>query len=89
MEGGNTDNSKFISDCMKGMMDDIDPRKGLFDLINFYGAKFLQVAGELLGVDRPNLFCILCTLHGVNTCFSDIGNMEVVKNIISGSKLVY
>ena len=46
MEGGNTQNSKFISDFIKGVMDELDPRKELFDLINFYGAKVVQVAGD-------------------------------------------
>ena len=42
--------SNFIIDCMKGMVDDLDPRKGLFDLINFDGTKVVNVTGELLEV---------------------------------------
>ena len=67
---------------MTGMMDEFDHRKELFELVNFYGAKVVQVAGELLEVDHPNLYCMLCTLHGGNKCFSDIGKMDSVKNII-------
>ena len=33
---------------MKSMMDELDPRKELFDLINIYGSKLVQVAGGLL-----------------------------------------
>ena len=73
---------------MKGIMDELDQRKELFDLINFYCAKLVQVKGCLLEVDRTNLTCMLCTLHGVNTCFSDIVKLEFVKNIIRGSNLV-
>ena len=47
---------------MEGMMDDIDPRKELFDLINFDGDKVVKVeSGKLLEVDWPNLTCMLCT----------------------------
>ena len=46
MEGGNIENSKSIRNYMKGMMNDIDPRKESFDLIKFNGAKVVQVAGE-------------------------------------------
>ena len=89
MEGGNTDNSNFISDCMKDMMYELDTRKKLFDLIKFDGTKVVQVAGELLEVKRPNLTCILLTLHGGNTCFRDIVNLEFLKNLIRGSKPVH
>ena len=89
MEGGNTNNYKFISDYMKGMMDDIYPRRELFDLINFDGAKLVQVAGDSLELYHPKLTFMLCTFHGGNTCFRDIGNMEFVKNIIRGSKLLH
>ena len=34
-------------------MYDLDPSKELFDLINFYGAKVVQGAGELLEEYRP------------------------------------
>ena len=43
MKGGNTNNSNFISDCMKAFMNELDPRKELFDLINFDGSKVVQV----------------------------------------------
>ena len=82
MEGGSINNPKFIRNCMKVIMDDIDTRKRLFNLINFDGYKVVQVAGESLDVYRPNLTCMLCTLNSGNTCFSDIGNMEFAKNII-------
>ena len=42
MEGRNTKNSKLISDCMKGMIYEIDPSKELFDLINFDGSKVVR-----------------------------------------------
>ena len=48
MEGGNIHNYKFISDCMKGMMDELDTRKKLFDLINFDGIKVAQVVGDIV-----------------------------------------
>ena len=44
-------------------MDELYTRKELFDLIKFYGDKVVQVVGELLEVDLPNLTCMLCTLH--------------------------
>ena len=40
-------------------MDDIDPRKKLFDLINFDGTQVVQVAGELPEVDLPEITYIL------------------------------
>ena len=64
MEGGKTNNYKFIIDCMKGMTDGIDPRKVLFDLINFDGSKVVQVVGDILELYCPNFTCMLCTLHG-------------------------
>ena len=69
VEGGNLDHSKSFVNCMKYMMDEPDPRKEFFDLINFDGAKLVQVSGDILELDRPNLTFILCTLHGGNTCF--------------------
>ena len=69
-------------------MDALDPREELFGLINFDGAKVVQVEGELLEVDRPNIIYMLCTFHGGNTCFSDIVNLEFVKNLKRGSNLV-
>ena len=66
MEGANTNNSKFISNCMKVMMDEIDPRKKLSDLINFDDAKVVQVSGELLEVYRTNLNCMLWNLYSGN-----------------------
>ena len=39
---------KFISSFMKDTMEKIGPRKELFYLINFDGAKVVQVAGEIL-----------------------------------------
>ena len=72
MEGGNTNNSTFIRDCTKGMMDEIDPRKELFDLTNFDGSIVVQVTGEIIEVDHQNLTCMFCTFHGANTCFNDI-----------------
>ena len=70
-------------------MHELGPRKELFDLTKFDGAKLLQVEVKLLEVNCLNLTCILCTLNGGNTCFSDIGNLELVKNIIRGSNLVH
>ena len=52
---------------MKSMMDELDPRKELFDLINFDGTKVVQVEGELLELDLPNLTYVLFTLNGGNT----------------------
>ena len=74
---------------MNGMMNELDPRKEIFDLIKFYCAKVVQVEDELLEEDRPNLTRILCTLNSGNTCFSEIENLEFVKNIIRGSKQVH
>ena len=51
-------------DCMKGMLNVLDPRKELFELINFDGTKVVQVEGDLLEVDRKNLTCMLRILHG-------------------------
>ena len=70
-------------------MDEIGPSKELFDLINFDGAKAVQAEGEILEVYRPTFPCILCTLHCGNTLFSDIGKLNLEKNIIRGSKLVH
>ena len=89
VEVRNTNNYKFIRNFMKGMMDDLDKRKELFNLINFDGAKVVQVTGEILELDRPNLTCMFCTLYGAKICFSDIVNMEFVKNIFRGSNLVH
>ena len=89
IEGGNINSYKFIRNFMKGMMDDLDKRKELFNLINFDGAKVVQVTGEILELDRPNLTYMLCTLYGAKICFSDIVNMEFVKNIFRGSNLVH
>ena len=61
---------------MNGMINKLDLRKVLFDLINFDSAKLVQVEGELLEVDRPNLTCMLCTLHGGNICFVEIGKLD-------------
>ena len=87
IEGWNTNNSNYISDSMKVMMDDIDPSKELFDLINFDGAKVVRVTVEILEVDNPNLTCMLFTLNGVNTCSSEKVNLDFVKNLIRVSKL--
>ena len=89
IEGGDTKNSKFISDKMKGVMDGLDPTKELFDLVNFDGATVVQVAGEILEIDRPNLMSMLCCLHGGNTCFSDIGKLDFMKELVRESKLVH
>ena len=59
MQVGNTNNSKFIRDFMKGVVDELDPRKELFDPIKFYGKKVVQVAGQILEVDHQNLTCML------------------------------
>ena len=71
------------------MMNELDPRKELFDLINFDGFKVAQVSSGLLDVDLPKLTCKLYTLHCGNTCFSDIVKLYFVKNIIRGSKLLH
>ena len=60
-------NPKLISGCMKGIVDELDPRKELFDLINFDGSKVVKVAGELLQVYRTKTTYRLCTLSGGNT----------------------
>ena len=70
-------------------MYELDTRKELFDLINFDGAKVVQVTGELLEVNPPNLTCIFLTLHGGNTCFRDIVNLEFLKNLTRGSMPVH
>ena len=75
MEGGNMNNSKFIRNVLKGIMDELDTRQELSDLINFDGAKVLQVTGEILNADCTNLTCMLFTLNGTNTCFMDIGKL--------------
>ena len=72
MEGGDTNNSNFIIFVLKGIMDKIDPRKELFHLFNFDGAKVVRVAGEILELDRLNLTCMLCTLNGAKKCFGVI-----------------
>ena len=59
MKGVNTNNYKFISNCMKGMMDYLYQGEGLFNLINFDGAKVVQASGQLLEVDLKNLTCML------------------------------
>ena len=56
---------------MKGMSDEPDPSKELFNLINFDGRKVVQEEGDLFEVDWPDLTCMLCTFHGENTYFSD------------------
>ena len=89
MEGGNTNNSNFIRYCMKGIIDELDPRKELFDLTNSDGYKVVQVAGEVLEVDHQNLTCMLRTLHEGNTCFSDICKLDFVKNLIRVSNLLH
>ena len=50
MEGGNTNNSRFIRYFMKVMTNKLDTRKELFDLINFDGEKMVQVESDLLEV---------------------------------------
>ena len=55
IEGGNTNNYNFISDCTTGMVDQFDQRKESFDLINFGSVKVVLVAGEILDIDLPNL----------------------------------
>ena len=89
MEEGNTKNSKFIGDFMKGMMNELYPRKELFYLINFNGDKVVQVKVDIIEKYCPNISSMLCTLIGGNTCFSDIGNVKFVKNVVRGSKLVH
>ena len=89
MEGGNTNNFKFIIYFMKGLMDELDPRKKLLDLVKFYGAKVVHMSGGLLEVDQPNLTPMFCTFHGGNTCFSEIGNLELLNNLIGGSNLLH
>ena len=70
-------------------MDEIGPSKELFDLINFDGAKAVQAEGEILEVYRRKFTCILCTLNCGNTFFSDIGKLELLKNLSRGSNLVH
>ena len=82
MEGGNTNNYRFLRYFMNGTMDELDPKKEFFKLINFDGAKVVQVAGEMLKVDRTSPTCMLCTLYGGNTCFGKKGNLELVNNPI-------
>ena len=86
---GSKNNPKFIRYCMKFMMDALDPREELFGLINFDGAKVVQVEGELLEVDRPNLTCMLCSFRSGNTYFSNIVKLEFLNNLIWGSNLVH
>ena len=40
-------------------MEELDPRKELFDLNYFNSAKVMQVVAEILDVDHPNLTCML------------------------------
>ena len=72
MEGRNTNNYRFIINFMEVMKDELDPKKELIDLINFDGAKAVQVAVDILDTDRLNLTFRLFTLHGAKTFFSDI-----------------
>ena len=81
--------SKFIKKIMKGIMDGLDTRKELSDLINFDGAKVLQVTGEILKVDCTNITCMLFTLNETKTFSRDIGKLEFEKNLIRGSNLVH
>ena len=74
---------------MKGILGMQDSSKELLNLINFDGAKLVQVAGKILELDRPNITCILCTLNGVNTCFSYILNMGFVNNLFKVSNMVH
>ena len=55
IEGGNTNNSMLIRDFMEGRMYEIFPRNELFDMINFDGAKVVQVAGKILEADHTNV----------------------------------
>ena len=71
------------------MMYVIDPRKELFDLINFDASKVVQVAGGLLKADRPNLTCMLCTWNGGKELLSEIVNLKFVKNLIRGHNMVH
>ena len=82
-------NSKFIRNVLKGIMDELDTRQELSDLINFDGAKVLQVTGEILKVECTNLTHMLFTLNGTKALFRDIRNMEFEKNLIRGSNLVH
>ena len=88
MEESNTNNYNFIVNGMNIMMDELYPRKEIFDLINFDGAKVVQVAGGLIEVDFPNLVCMLCTFYGGNKCFRYIGKLEFVNNLVRGSNPV-
>ena len=49
-------------------MDELYPSKELFDLINFYGEKVVQMACQLLEVDlpKPHLYVEVSTVHGQN-----------------------
>ena len=48
IEVRNTNNYNFISDIIKSMMDELDPSKELFDLINFDGSKVVHAAVRYL-----------------------------------------
>ena len=74
---------------MKGILGMQDSSKELLNLINFDGAKLVQVSGDILELDRPNLTFILCTLHGGNTCLSDIVKLEFLKSLLRGSNLLH
>ena len=51
-------NYKFVRNFMRIMTDETDTRMELFDLINFYGAKMVQVEVEILEVSRPHLYFV-------------------------------
>ena len=89
LEDGETKNETFICNRFLDQFKRIDPHKSIIDVIMFYGASNVQLAGELLKIRYPKITVMRGVEHTVSLFFNDFSKIPVVNQIISAHKAMY
>ena len=89
LQVGQKKDASFICNLFKPKMEEIDPRKELFDAIFFDGAGNVQNAGHLLKLDFPRTTVMHGAEHVMSLFFKDVAKIPQVKNVIKYYKNIY
>ena len=67
----------------------IDPHMSIIDVIMFYGASNVQLAGELLKIHYPNILVMRGVEHTVSLFFNDVSKIPVVNQMSKSHEEIY
>ena len=84
-----TNNASFICNRFLDHFKRIDPHKSVIDVIMFYGASNVQLAGELLQIRYPKITVMREVAHTVFLFFNDISKFPFFNQMVTAHKEIY